>query len=154
MKERWNARLETRRYIFCQGKKAAIALILFLGRDSRYLFVSGSWYCQIQTTKLIKFFRRYLYLNKKVIFRPTQGIYVQLINCNSLIVYTLGQLMYPVGYGYICTAQYYSNSRPPRNSTQVLFWIKSSITFRGTQGWEDCLNTLYLWSYPLHLASC
>ena len=124
MKERWNARLETRRYIFCQGKKAAIALILFLGRDSRYLFVSGSWYCQIQTTKLIKFFRRYLYLNKKVIFRPTQGIYVQLINCNSLIVYTLGQLMYPVGYGYICTAQYYSNSRPPRNSTQVFILDK------------------------------
>ena len=36
-----------------QGKKAEIELILFL---TWYLFVSGSWYCQIQTTRLIMFF--------------------------------------------------------------------------------------------------
>ena len=26
-------------------------------RDLRYLFVSGTWYCQIQTTRLIMFFK-------------------------------------------------------------------------------------------------
>ena len=31
-------------------------LILFPRRDSRYLFVSGSWYCQIKTTRLNVFF--------------------------------------------------------------------------------------------------
>ena len=31
-----------------QGDKAEIVLILFLRRDSRYLFVSGSWYGRIQ----------------------------------------------------------------------------------------------------------
>ena len=45
------------RYVFWQGKKAEIVLILF--RDSRYLFVSGSWFCQIQTTRLNVFFTSY-----------------------------------------------------------------------------------------------
>ena len=39
-----------------QGDKAEIVLILFLRRDSRYLFVSGSWYGRIQTTRLNVFF--------------------------------------------------------------------------------------------------
>ena len=35
---------------FWQDKKAEIALILFLTLGFTVLFVSGSWYCQIQTT--------------------------------------------------------------------------------------------------------
>ena len=40
--------------IWCwRGKKAENAVFYFLRRDSRYLFVSDSWYCKIQTTTYI-----------------------------------------------------------------------------------------------------
>ena len=43
--------------MFLAGQEAEIVLILFLCHDSLYLFVSGSWYCQIQTTRLNVFFK-------------------------------------------------------------------------------------------------
>ena len=48
--------LDNRALVFWQSKKAEIVVILcFWRRDLRYLFVSYSWYCQIQTTRLIIF---------------------------------------------------------------------------------------------------
>ena len=41
---------------FWQGKKADIVLILFLMLGVAVFIVFGSWYCQIQTTRLIMFF--------------------------------------------------------------------------------------------------
>ena len=38
--------------------------------DSRHLFVSDSWYCQMQTTRLIMFFRK----NNIFIFSPRAGV--------------------------------------------------------------------------------
>ena len=64
-----------RRMTFCfwQGKKAEKVVFYFWRRDLRHLFVSDSWYCQIQTTRLIIFFllfmKMYIFLGKtKIIF--------------------------------------------------------------------------------------
>jgi len=43
---------------FWQGKNAKIVLILFLTSGFAVFIVSSSWYCQIQTCKLIMFFRQ------------------------------------------------------------------------------------------------
>ena len=56
MKKRWNARLETGRWVFGSTRKPRLFWFHFWLRDLRHLFVSGSWYCQIQTTWLIMFF--------------------------------------------------------------------------------------------------
>ena len=56
MKERQNARLETGRWVFGWARKPRLFWFNFWRRDLRHLFVSGSWYCQIQTTWLIMFF--------------------------------------------------------------------------------------------------
>ena len=52
-----NVHLATEILGFWQGKKAENIVFYFWRRDSRHLFVSDSWYCQIhQTTRLIMFF--------------------------------------------------------------------------------------------------
>ena len=46
-----------RRYVFVRARKPRLVLFYFCRLDSRYLFVSDSWNCLIQTTRLIMFFR-------------------------------------------------------------------------------------------------
>ena len=64
MKERRNARLETGRWVFGWARKPRMFWFHFWRRDLRYFFVSGSWYCQIQTTWLIMFFLGIMYDKK------------------------------------------------------------------------------------------
>ena len=59
MKKRWNARLETGRWVFGSARKQRLFWFHFWRRNLRYLFVFGSWYCQIQTTWLIMFFANF-----------------------------------------------------------------------------------------------
>ena len=42
--------------VFGRARQPRLIWFHFWRRDLRYLFVSGSWYCQIQTTWLIMFF--------------------------------------------------------------------------------------------------
>jgi len=67
MKKRWNARLETGRWVFGSTRKPRLFWFHFWRRDLRHLFVSGSWYCQIQTTWLIMFFIRLFVCNRNII---------------------------------------------------------------------------------------
>ena len=48
-------KIETGRYVFGRARKPRLFWFHFLRQDSRHLFVSGCWYCQIQTTWLIMF---------------------------------------------------------------------------------------------------
>ena len=50
-------RLETGRYVFGRARKLRVLWFYFWRRDLRHLFVSEFWYCQIQTTWLIMFFK-------------------------------------------------------------------------------------------------
>ena len=45
--------------MFWQGKKAENLCYYFCRKDSRCLFVSDSWHCQIHTTRLIMFLQLY-----------------------------------------------------------------------------------------------
>ena len=50
------AELETGRYVYGRARKPKLFWFYSWSRDSQHLIVSGSWYCQIQTTWLIMFF--------------------------------------------------------------------------------------------------
>ena len=55
-----NAHLATRSFVFWQGKKAKNVVFLYL--TSGFAAFIGLWllvYCQIQTTRLIMFFKKY-----------------------------------------------------------------------------------------------
>ena len=57
MKKIYNLHLATEAWVFWQGKKADNVVFFYYWRqDSHKLFVSDSWYCQIQTSRLIMFF--------------------------------------------------------------------------------------------------
>ena len=53
-----------------QERKDCFEFISNVGICGIYLFVSGSWYCQIQTTRLITFFGNFVVVAFSIHFRP------------------------------------------------------------------------------------
>ena len=56
MKQAVEYALGNKGFCFWQGKKSENVVFLFLTLEFAAFFFSDSWYCQIQTTRLIMFF--------------------------------------------------------------------------------------------------
>ena len=56
-----------------------------------YLFVSGSWYCQIQTTRLIMFFDNIIFVAFSIHFRPFKNVEKWFSTTKVLVIRPLKQ---------------------------------------------------------------
>ena len=128
MKKRWNARLETGRWVFGSTRKPRLFWWFhFWRRDLRHLFVSGSWYCQIQTTWLIMFFSYFL---------PTSHLHIRLIDCLTTInkQYFSG---FPYPYRTIFNIVLHTNPPLPPTIISSARWTEGGENGWGRGGGSD-----------------